>query len=470
VHTLNRRDFLKGVGAGTIAAGSGVRLAFGSPDATQNILVVVFQRGACDGLSLLPPAAGSVDRAKYEENRATAANGGTRIPTSGTGALLALPNTGNRWGLHPRANGLFNLYQSGHLAPIVAAGMPAPVTRSHFDAQKTMELGTPGQQSVGAGWLTRYLQSAALPNTVPVPALSMGSITANSLLSSTDAITVGSAGAYRLDSGAYGWNSADNYANNTAPTGFQGLVEKMPLLWQGSDTLSAAGRQTLDALAQLRPIDFNFYDPTNHPLGYTPSGGANYTTSGQFGQQLANIAQTVKSNLGLTVATVDLGSWDTHQAQGNPANTYDTFGNMVQTLSDGLSAFYTDLSAGATNYMLRVTVIVMTEFGRRVRENSSGGTDHGYGSVMWALGASVNGGQAFGNFIGLDQSQLFEYADVQVTTDYRRVLSEALIRRQANPHVYYVFPGYGGYTPMGIFGGSDLPPDNFDSIFANGFN
>lgn len=468
MNPFSRREFLKRGAAASVLAGSGVRLAFGAPQAaTQNVLVIVFQRGACDGLSLLPPAAGSPDRAAYEQNRDTAANGGTRIPTSGTGALLALPNTGGRWGLHPRAAGLFNLYQSGHLAAVVAAGMPPPVTRSHFDAQKTMELGTPGQQSVGAGWLTRHLQSAGLPGNVPVPAASMGSITAASLLSSTEAITMGSGSDFRLDSGPWGWNAADNYGTDV-PTGFKGLVETMPQLWSGDSTLEAAGRDALDALAQLRPVDFNPYDAVNHPNGYQPSGGANYGT-GTFGVQLRNVAQMIKAGLGLNVATLDIGGWDTHQGQGNPANSYDNFGNQVQTLSDGLSAFYTDLSAGATNYMTRVSVIVMTEFGRRVRENSSGGTDHGYGSVMLALGASVNGGQVFGNFLGLDQANLFEYADVQVTTDYRRVLSEALIRRQANPNIYYAFPGYSGYSPLGVFQGSDLPPTDFDRIFANGF-
>lgn len=246
-------------------------------------------------------------------------------------------------------------------------------------------------------------------------------------------------------------------------------METLPQLWSGDSVLEAAGRDALAALAQLRPLDFDLYDPTNHPNGYQPAGGANYGSS-SFGVQLRNVAQMIKANLGLNVATIDIGGWDTHQSQGNPANSYDNFGNQVQTLSEGLSAFYTDLAAGATNYMTRVSVVVMTEFGRRVRENSSGGTDHGYGSVMLVLGGSVNGGQVYGNFLGLDQVNLFEYADVQVTTDYRRVLSEALIRRQGNPNIYYAFPGYSGYSPLGIFQGSDLPASDFDRIFANGFN
>jgi uncharacterized protein (DUF1501 family) len=259
----------------------------------------------------------------------------------------------------------------------------------------------------------------------------------------------------------------DNY-DGSPPTGFHGLVETLPQLWTGDSALDAAGRDTLDALNQLRPLNFDLYNASTEPTGYQPSGGANYGSSG-FGVQLRNLAQMIKAGLGLNVATVDIGGWDTHQGQGNPANSYDNFGNQVQTLSDGLAAFYTDLSSGATNYMNQVTVIVMTEFGRRVRENTSGGTDHGYGSVMLALGGRVNGGQVFGNFLGLTQANLFEYADVQVTTDYRRVLSEALIRRQANPNIYYAFPGYSGYSPLGIFQGTDLTPGDFDQIFASKF-
>ncbi|HEX5122524.1 MAG TPA: DUF1501 domain-containing protein, partial [Rhodanobacteraceae bacterium] len=192
--------------------------------------------------------------------------------------------------------------------------------------------------------------------------------------------------------------------------------------------------------------------------------------NGGFGTQLQNIAQLIKLNVGLRAVTIDLGNWDTHNGQGNPTQSYDWFGNQAESLSQGLAAFYTDLSSDAAgNYMQHVSVIVVSEFGRRVLENADSGTDHGYGNVMLAMGGSVNGGQVYGNFLGLDGQHLYQGTDVNVTTDYRQVISEALIRRMANPNIYYVFPGYSGYTPLGVFQGADLPPGTFDEIFAGGF-
>src|SRR5690606_41378087 len=135
------------------------------------------------------------------------------------------------------------------------------------------------------------------------------------------------------------------------------------------------------------------------------------------------------------------------------------------------SAFCTDLASSASgNLMTRTSVIVVSEFGRRVQENADSGTDHGYGNVMLALGASVNGGQVYGSIPGLDTAQLYQGTDVAVTTDYRRIVSEALIRRMGNPNTYYVFPGYSGYEPLGLFQGADQPPTGFDRIFTNGFD
>ena len=462
---IDRRDFLKGCTVATLAAGvSSNALAYFAPSdyaptaATNDTLVVVFLRGAMDGLSLLPPGAGSPYRADYEAVRT-----GTRIPTSGAGAALTL--NGTPWALHPRASGLKTLFNQNRLAFIVAAGQakPNPVIRSHFDAQANLEFGFGGGTGNNIGWLTRHLTSGGLPTTVALPATSLGNITAASLLGSSDAITMNSASDFRLDGFHWSWQEDDS------ASGRVGAVSRMHALWNSNATqLESAGKETMASLDLLRPINFRPYHATDNPGGYQPSGGADYTlgTNQGFGNQLRNVAQLIKANLGMRVATIDLDGWDTHVGQGNPANTYDYFGNQVESLSKGLSAFYADLGT----LMSRTSVIVVSEFGRRVQENADGGTDHGYGNVMIALGGSVNGGHVYGTFPGLATGQLYEGTDVAVTTDYRRVMSEALIRRMGNPNIYHVFPGYSGYTPMGIFQGPDLPPTSYDALFANGFD
>lgn len=457
----NRRDFLKGCAAAALAGEAGAGYAFtdATTSTTADTLVVVFLRGAMDALSLVSPGQNHPDRGNYEDNRVA-----TRVPYSGTGAGLPLGAT--NWQLHPRASALNTLYAQGHLAVVLGAGQaqPQPVVRSHFEAQANLEIGVGGGSGSGIGWLTRHLVSANLPANVPVPAVSMGSITASSLLGSTEAITMASGQDFRLDLGNWPWNAADVY--QPAVAGLKGVIDVLPSLWQSSVLpLATAGVTALDALALFRSINFGTYNASNNTGGYQPSGGATYPNS-TFGTQLQNIAQLVKRNVGLRIATVDVGGWDTHNGQGKPSDSYDYFGNQVQGLSDGLGAFYTDLASDAGgNFMKNVSVVTVSEFGRRVLENASGGTDHGYGTLMMALGASVNGGQIYGNFPGLANDQLFEGADVNVTTDYRRVLAEALIARLGNPNLGYVFPGYSGYAPLGIFVTSTLA----DTVFSSGF-
>jgi uncharacterized protein (DUF1501 family) len=447
---FSRRDFIKCCSAtagAVLATAPAARLGFAAPDANDyDTLVVVFLRGGMDGLTLFSPGGNHADRDHY-----VVARQNTHVPLVGENA--GLPVSNDQWRFHPRAAHLRDLYQAGQLAVVLGAGMPAPVTRSHFDAQANMELGLAGQ-GVGAGWLTRVLASSGLPGTVLIPAISAGSLTATALLGSTEAITMGSGGDFRLDSAAWSWNSRDHYDPGDLPASFRGFVETLPDFWAGNSPLLRAGQQTLDALDVIRPIGFDDYMPAN---------GADYGNSG-FAAQLRMIAQLIKTNVGLRIAAIDIGGWDTHNGQ----NYY--FGEQTAQLSQALGAFYTDLNgAGASNFAQRTTVVAMSEFGRRVNENADGGTDHGYGNLMLALGNSVNGGTTYGEFPGLAGDQLFEGADIDVSTDYRRVLSEALIRRLGNPNVYYAFPDYNGYAPLNIFQGADLPPGDFGNIFANGF-
>jgi len=220
-------------------------------------------------------------------------------------------------------------------------------------------------------------------------------------------------------------------------------------LWsQAAGGLGQAGRLTADALAQMRDTDFE---------NYQPEGEAVYPDNG-LGAQLANLAQLIKADTGVVAATLDYGGWDTHEGQGMPdpgnASHYDYYGNLVQGLAEAVDAFYTDLAMSSQgNLMNRVNLVMLSEFGRNVTGNQSNGTDHGYGSVMMALGGRVNGGQFYGAFPGLDKASLFENQDLDVTTDYRQVLAEALVRRMGYPSgsLETVFPELGGYAPLGVF-------------------
>jgi uncharacterized protein (DUF1501 family) len=154
---------------------------------------------------------------------------------------------------------------------------------------------------------------------------------------------------------------------------------------------------------------------------------------------------------------VDLGGWDTHEYQGEGGGGY--FASRIGELASGLAAFYTDMSNdGGVDHNKRITVAVMSEFGRSFAQNESQGTDHGHGNVMLLMGGAVNGGKVYGKWPGLATNQLYDKRDLAITTDYRRVLSEILIRRMGNPQLGAIFPGYTGYAPLGILQGTDLEP------------
>lgn len=429
--TLTRRGFMVGCSA-AVAAMAGARVnyvALGNPadEPGQEILIVVSLRGGCDGLSLVPPVSGA-DRGHYE-----AARPQLQIPTSGGSAALPIGLLSNavELGLHPAAAPLVELFQAGHLAVVHAAGLTSD-TRSHFDAMEYMERGTPGSKSTPSGWLARHLQSAeALPPDLAIPALAAGTLPPTSLEASAGAVAMN----HPNDFSFYGhWRWADTQ---------RAAIRRM---YDRQGWLHEAATRTLDAVDL-----FDAADPGN----YSPANGALYP-GGSFGDQLQLIAQLVKLQLGIRVATVELGSWDTHEYQGTSGAGY--FGDMVGQLAQGMHAFYTDMDgAGSQNYASRITMVVMSEFGRRLRENNSQGTDHGHGNVMFVLGGGVNGG-LFGSWPGLEAASLYDGQDLAITTDYRQVLSEILIRRMANNQLGTVFPGYANYNPLGVVQGTDLDP------------
>jgi len=199
-------------------------------------------------------------------------------------------------------------------------------------------------------------------------------------------------------------------------------------LYQGDDRVSVAGRETLEVMDTIAALN---------PLGYTPSTDLIYPET-EFGLGLKQIAMLIKAEVGLEVAAIDLGGWDTHFGQGGSEGL---MAGLMKELAGGLAAFHADTLAQAG----KLTVVTMSEFGRRVYENGSLGTDHGHGSMMMLMGGNVLGGRVHGRWPGLGEGQLFGPGDLAVTTDYRDVLAEVLGKRLNNTAVDQIFPNY---TPV----------------------
>jgi len=429
------------------AAGLAPRLAFAANDYSDNILVFVFQRGGIDGLSFLAPMDGHADRGHYNSLRVN----GTRIPSA------SLQSVGNGWGLHPAAAPLLDLWSDNSLAIVQAVGLPW-ANRSHFEAERYVELGTPGNRFTSTGWLTRHLQTATnLPETMLLPAVVTESTIRYSLLGNPSAVTLRYPTNFDLDS---------NYFEEQQEATLAGIYGL------GGDQLDVAGSQALTAQAIVEAIDWNGYVPSNGASYPVRLDDANRVTS--FGEEMRIIAQLIKENVQLKCAVTDIGGWDTHNEQGNLPVT-GWFYDNVRDLSESLLAFFTDLDVPSPNgktWAERTTLMVYSEFGRRAFDNADAGTDHGWGNNLVVAGGGVNGGQLYGAWPGLAEEALFQGADIWATTDYRTIFTECLLKRFHNDQIHQIFPGFTAeqYNPLGVFSGSLVAPDFADPeiIFRSG--
>lgn len=432
---LDRREFLKGCCATAAIGAAGPGLFYGhAAHAAVNsydTVIHVFLRGGIDGLNLVVPVAGN-DRSHYEEARPD-------LAIKATGEYSALPLTlasgaATGFGLHPSATGLRDIWSDGKLAIVHCTGMLTTVTRSHFDAQLYLDLGTPGTKGNGSGWIARAWNTQPdAARAAVMPALAVNGRTPANMLGSTQALTMNSATDFNLNSGSWQWQMA----REGSPSGFRGVNETLATMWQGEVGLEYSGRA---AEAALRTVAAQPY-ASAMPAGWPDSG---------FARQLWTVAQSVRFNLGLRYATVDLGGWDTHEGQGTAGANWNYYQNKIAELSQALAALYATLKDGGE--LARVTVVVQSEFGRRVRQNGSGGTDHGYGNPLLVFGGPVQGRRFYGTWAGLHPEVLSPYfGDIPVTTDFRRVFSELLEKRMAHTRLAEVFPDYSGYSPLGIF-------------------
>lgn len=409
---IKRRQFLQGCCAG-IAAMSGVRvsnLSFAqSPGSNQKIIINVFLRGGMDALNFLIPYADAL----YHDAR-------QRIAIDASDGAI---DVDGYFALHPQAAALKDIYDSQHLALIPATGIPDEQgTRSHFQAQDYLEFGGP-QQNEG-GWLGRYLNGIAPPPEFSgiFRGLSISSSTALSLAGFSGALSLNDADSFTIQGNA---NDGD-------------IRAALRTMYGPDPELAEPAMKTLDAIDLL---DAN-------PIGnYTPRPGVQYPDD-DFAEALKGLAQVIKLGMGLQAATIDLGGWDTHENQTYGDPEAGPYADRVADLVGGLEAFWADIADNHND----VTIVVMSEFGRRLNENANRGTDHGHGGLMMVLNGGIREKKVYGDWPGLATDQLYERKDLKVTTDFRQVLGEILISQTGikSWQIGDYFPGYSFPGPVGF--------------------
>jgi uncharacterized protein (DUF1501 family) len=403
----SRRGFMKGgalalVGTSVIPSFllKSVMAEATTAAANNKKLVVLFQRGAADGLNIVVP---------YKEKNYYAMRPSIAIQQKD---VLDLDGF---FGLHPQMAAFKPLYDQGHLAIVHAAGSPDP-SRSHFDAQDYMESGTPGVKSTQDGWLNRALLDGPAPNgpggkPSAFRAVALGAQVPRTLEGKQPAIAISNLADFSV-----GGKGPQPSAISNA---FQAMYD------ESSDAvLHGTGQETFEAVKMLKSAD---------PAKYQPAIGVNYPNT-PFGNSLKQIAQLMKANLGVEAAFSDIGGWDTHQNQGGATGQ---LANRLTEFSNGIAAFWKDMGDDSEN----ITLVTMSEFGRTARQNGTGGTDHGHANVMFVLGGTVKGGKVYGKWPGLNDGQLNEGRDLTVTTDFRRVLGEAAYKTLGSRNMDIVFPG-----------------------------
>jgi uncharacterized protein (DUF1501 family) len=402
----SRRRFLKSTSLGFLALGLPPAFLVRAAEAQQagkgKVMVVVFQRGAMDGLNAVIPFK---DRAYYTLRPSIA----IPEPASSEDRVIDLDGF---YGLHPALAPLKSIYDKGHLAIVHAAGSPDN-TRSHFDAQDYMEIGTPGIKSTPDGWLNRYLAEKKNAES-PFRGVALTAQLPRMLAGNASALTLSSIDEFRLRNEAMAGALQKLYANT-------------------ADTLFRFGGQNLfAAMAQLRQVESKI-----------PPSTERYPT-GRFGASLGQIARLIKADVGLEIAFTEIQGWDTHVNQGGAKGQ---MANRLKDLAEGLATFYRDLGDRVDD----VVLITLSEFGRTARENGNRGTDHGHANVMFALGGPVRGGKVYGRWPGLAPEVLYEGRDLSLTTDFRTVCGEVISRHLGQKELAKIFPGFRTTSaPLGL--------------------
>ena len=407
---MTRRVFMKNGGLALVSLGFAPAFVARTVQAAQprkKALVAIFQRGAVDGLNMVVP---------FGEQAYYAARPSIAIPRPNVadGAV----DLNGFFGLHPRMAPLAPFFKRGELAIVHACGSPDE-TRSHFDAQDYMESGTPGNKGTRDGWMNRYLHAKEHAAASPFRAVALASSLPRSLQGTEPALAINQINQFGIRAGR---NS--DMVQSTFEDEYAAAADAL---------LHKTGGEAFNAVKMLKDVN---------TATYAPAGNAQYPNSA-FGGALKQIAQLIKSDLGLEVAFTELTGWDTHVQQGNSTGQ---LANRLDDFAKSIAAFGTDMG----EQMADIVLVTMSEFGRAVQENGNRGTDHGHGNAMFILGGPVQGGKVYGTWPGLEVGQRWEGRDLAITTDFRDVFSEIVSGHLGATDVSKIFPGHATKGPLGF--------------------
>lgn len=408
---LSRRKFVGGSVAGlalSMMPGLLPKIAWASQQSgpKRDVIVSVFMRGGLDGMSMCIPFGDS----NYYALRPTLA-----LPAPDSTKTVKAINLDGFFGLHPKLSPLMQAYQNGDLAFIQATGgIPNDWTRSHFDAQTWMEVGSPHNIAMNTGWLGRHLLlSPAYKSGAALRGIGIEYGLAQTLVGAPQTLPV-------PDPANYGYSG--NFLN------LPEIVTRLNNMYlQTPDPVKSDAINAQAIVNLLQGINFS---------SYVPAGNALYPNTWN-GYQFKVAAALIRADIGVEAISLDIGGFDTHSQMGT---TSGYFSDLMNDMGQALGAFYVDLStAGRTD----VLTVGMSEFGRNSTENASKGLDHGTANTMFLMGGGVNGGKVYGTWPGLAANQLYQGQDLAITTDYRNILAEVVDKRLGNAaNLGSIFPNF----------------------------
>ena len=415
---FTRRVFLRGSAIAMVGMGSApmwLARAAASEGRKRKTLVAIFMRGAADGLNIVVPFGDP----RYREVRPTL---GLQPPrpkeeNPNAGPFGPVIDLDGKFGLHSGLRHFKELWDKKQLAIVEAAGSPDP-SRSHFDAQDYMESGTPGK--TGNGWLNRALGNPG-PGSSPLRAVALTNRVPRTLRGEYEAVALGNVQDFKI-------------SDEERLSILRNMYSLTP-----DATMRRTGKDAFEAMQVVQSVT---KEPMPNggrqaPFAPGPPGPAqnnrpSYNAGGQLGRNLQELARLIKADAGVEAAFAEVDGWDHHQNENNQLP------NLLNQFANAIAAFSQDLG----DRMEDVVIVTMSEFGRTVQENGTGGTDHGHGSLMMVLGGAVQGGKIYGEWPGLEKEQLFEGRDLAVTTDFRTILSELVRCHLGRTDLSPIFPGF----------------------------